>query len=139
MANYIGRRTDRKKRSIDYYDELPPALRAALQEGPQPWDCGVIAHRLARALREPNRTRAQVEAYWVALIGLWHQEAIDEAQPWQPGRRLAPKGKKPIPSPHLLAGATMQLSGRPAVAPGTVDARRRSQPLRLADAQERLF
>ncbi len=92
----------------EIYDSLPPAIRAALQEGPQVWDAAVIAARYRKCRREWGDAEAIVHI--VFLINLWNRREIYSAQPWQEtgwGKR------KPKPSPHRLANATMQTSGRP--------------------------
>lgn len=109
MANSRTRCYRRKVDAWEVYDALPPAIRAALQEGPQEWDA-VWAHTTWRRM---NRTWGPEKAIRVVVAALKtaHRQEIEDAAPWQP-RRNVPKAKR-IPSPHLLANATMQTSGRP--------------------------
>jgi hypothetical protein len=90
------------------YDALPAPIRAVLQEGPAQWDGGVLAARYRRWRGEYGEAAAV--RLTVSVISLWNVLEIQRARPWQPpewGRR------KPLPSPHLAARATMQTSGRP--------------------------
>jgi hypothetical protein len=86
---------------------LPAPIQAALQEG-----AGQISSLWARArlrkLRREGFDEAEAVAMVVRLIGWSHLDNINRAEDWQPpghGRR------KPLPSPHMLANATMQTSG----------------------------
>jgi hypothetical protein len=113
----IVRRPPPKRDPWEIYDRLPPAIRAALQEGPQVWNVAVLAARYRKERRESGEARAIAHIVW--LINLWNRLEIYRAQPWQEpgwGRR------KPKPSPHLLANATLQTSGRPQPTPTTEDA-----------------
>ena len=95
------------RRVWDIYDALPLPIRAALQEGPVLWDAGIINARYRRWKRQLSEREAIAAA--VSVVGIWHAQDIRRAQPWQPpghGRRA------PLPSPHILASATMQTSGR---------------------------
>jgi|SoimicmetaTmtLAB_FD_contig_31_8164978_length_752_multi_2_in_0_out_0_2 hypothetical protein len=91
------------------YDRLPAPIRA-LQEGPVELDprWALSSLRHFRRLREDEPSAI----WWVVKnIGWAHHRTITMAAPWQPpghGRR------KPLPSPHILAGATMQTSRRTA-------------------------
>ena len=99
--------TRRVRPALETYDALPPPIRAALQEGPVVWDPGIIQARYRRWKRIFGEAEAIDLA--VSMIGGWHAQEILAARPWQPpehGRRL------PLPSPHILARATMQTSGR---------------------------
>ena len=89
------------------YDRLPPAIRAALQEGPTSWDAAVIAARYRKKCRGSDEAEAINHIVW--LINFWNKLDIQQARAWQEtgwGRR------KPKPSPHSLADASMQTSGR---------------------------
>lgn len=110
MANSRTRYYRRKTDAWAVYDALPPAIRAALQEGPQEWDA-VWAHTMWRRHARVWGPKKAIRVVVAALMTA-HQSEIEDALPWQP-RRNAPKAKR-IPSPHLLAKATMQTSGRPA-------------------------
>lgn len=109
MNNSRVRFTRRKRvRSTwDVYDELPLPIRAALQEGPSQWDVSVLAHRY-KAMRRRFSDGEAVR--WIMfMISAWNDSDIRDARDWQPpnwGKR------KPLPSPHILAQATMQTSGR---------------------------
>ena len=95
------------RRVWDIYDALPLPIRATLQEGPVLWDAGIIDARYRRWKRQFGERAAIAAA--VSVVGIWHAQDIRRAQPWQPpghGRRA------PLPSPHILASATMQTSGR---------------------------
>ena len=90
------------------YDALPAPIRAALQEGPEELNPLWARSRLRRFLRDGEDEAAAVLAV-VWDIGWTHRRDIAKASPWQPpghGRR------RPLPSPHILAHATMQTSGR---------------------------
>jgi hypothetical protein len=113
IGNSATRRTKRRRvRSTwDIYDALPLPIRAALQEGPSQWNAAVVAARYRKWRREDGEADAIVSA--IFLINRWNLMEICQAGPWQPpgwGRR------KPKPSPHIAANATMQTSGR--VPPG---------------------
>ena len=95
------------RRVWDIYEALPLPIRATLQEGPVLWEAGIINARYRRWKRQFGEVDAIALA--VSVIGTWHVQDIRRAQPWQPsghGRRA------PLPSPHILAHATMQTSGR---------------------------
>ena len=91
------------------YDKLPPAVRAALQEGPQEWDASAARSRLRRLCK--IMPEADAIARVVRLISHWHQIDIEEARQWQPKPGLRRQDLR-LPSPHQIAGATMQTSGR---------------------------
>ena len=99
----------RKADRWQVYDALPPPLRAVLQEGPNE-----VSSLWARSwLRFEKKRLGHTEADAIERVIFWvgdaHRRAIAKAEPWQPpghGRR------KPLPSPHILAQATMQTSGR---------------------------
>lgn len=105
-------RTGRASRT-DYwavYDALPAPIRAALQEGPQPWS----ALWARSQMRDYGKrlTREQAIAAVVRDIHEWHRWEIGDAKPWQPKREPFKKAPPKVASPHLRAQATMQLSGR---------------------------
>lgn len=92
----------------DVYDELPPPIRAALQEGPEKLN-PLWARLCLRRFRRRGEDEAAAALAVVRDIGWIHRHEIAKAAPWQPpghGRR------RPLPSPHILAGASMQMSGR---------------------------
>jgi hypothetical protein len=97
--------TRRKMKDFDAYDQLPPVLRAALQEGPVDM-CSVQAlHELRREKKRYGQNAAKI----IAQSYLdWFGTVIAKAAPW------SSDPKRPS-SPHIRAGATMQLSGRPPV------------------------
>jgi len=103
----------------EVYDALPAAIRAVLQEGPVDL-CPLSARRTLRRLRRLNdidkgATDATAIASTVLIFERARRWNILRAEDWQPpghGRR------KPVPSPHLLAQATMQTSGRAALPRG---------------------
>jgi hypothetical protein len=96
------------------YDALPAPIRAVLQEGPAEL-CPLAARRTLRRLRrlddiDEGGPDASAIASTVFILERAHKWNILRASDWQPpgrGRR------KPLPSPHILARATMQSSGRP--------------------------
>ena len=106
MTNSRTRRTTRKIDPYVVYDQLPAPIRAVLQEGPQEWD----AVWARNALRSYAKCHSLPEAISrvVAQVNRAHAMEIDQARPWQVSRLRA----KRIPSPHMLAQATMQTSGR---------------------------
>jgi hypothetical protein len=108
MANCRTRTTRRKTDAYAVYDALPPPIRAALQEGPQEWDAVNVRLRLRQAAKRMPMTEAIKRV--VALLNAAHANEIAEARPWQAHVRVT-KGNR-VPSPHMLAGATMQTSGR---------------------------
>ena len=96
----------RIQRVWDIYDALPLPIRAALQEGPARGmpvsSTPDIAAGNASSVK-PRRSLSPSRSSELACPG------NRRAQPWQPpghGRRAA------LPSPHILARATMQTSGR---------------------------
>jgi hypothetical protein len=94
----------------DVYDALPAPLRAALQEGSEKLD-PLWALSSLRKFRRLGADEPAAVGWAVEDIGWAHRRNIVEAAPWQPpghGRR------KPLPSPHILAQATMQTSRRAA-------------------------
>jgi hypothetical protein len=90
------------------YDSLPAPIRAALQEGPEQLCPLAIFRLLQRDLRRGySKARAVEHALWA--INFEHRRRIFSALPWQPqGHRR----HRPLLSPHALANATMQTSGR---------------------------
>ena len=47
------------------------------------------------------------------MVQGWHMHEIADAPPWQPARKpYERKPLYPVPSPHIAADATMQLSNR---------------------------
>ena len=99
MSNSRTRTVRRVTNRWTVYDELPAAVRAALQEGPQQWD-PVPFKRWLSAWRKANGKQSAIEhAVW--LINLWHQREIYEARPWQP-----PKSRKRhVLSPRTVSAA----------------------------------
>lgn len=105
--NPVTARRVRRVRPIwEIYDVLPPPIRAALQEGPVVWNAAIISARYRRWKRQIGDAEAIDRA--VSMIGGWHSQEILAARPWQPPGH----GRRPLPSPHILARATMQTSGR---------------------------
>lgn len=110
MSNSRTRRTARRVDPYEVYDALPAPIRAALQEGPQEWDSVWCRTRLRKYSKLMPKHEA-IERV-TSMVMRAHLAEIDEARPWQEHSRI-PKAKR-TPSPHLLAKATMQMSGRPA-------------------------
>lgn len=108
MANGRTRTVNRKACPWEAYDSLPAPVRAALQEGPQGWDPVAVKTRLRAAQKALGH--ADGIAAMVRIINAWHAHEIKEARPWQ--KRVAFQKTRRLPSPHLLAQASMQLSGR---------------------------
>jgi hypothetical protein len=101
----LVRRKRKKTSQMDAYDALPPIVRAAFQEGPNQF-CAVHALYIYRRLKGhgPERMAQQVARDMMEN----HALEIARAIPW------SSDPKRPS-SPHIRAGATMQLSGRPPV------------------------
>ena len=82
--------------------------RAAFQEGAvqlnELWGRAALRQLRRRGVSEPQVIQEVVD--WIRRA---HLRFILEAEPWQPPGRLR---KPPLPSPHILAQATMQTSGR---------------------------
>lgn len=115
IQNGRTRRTRHKPNARwDAYDNLPPFTRRALQEGPQQW-CDIVIKKYLKNMktRNPNTSMEKIDALMAARITRWHLEDIAEAHAWQPPRKpFERKPLYPVPSPHILAEATMQMSGR---------------------------
>jgi hypothetical protein len=105
----------------DVYDALPAAIRAVLQEGPVEL-CPLAARTSLRRFHRFNRfcandADAATDAYTdavsdtVFVLERAHKLNILRAEDWQPPGHSR---RNPLPSPHLLARATMQTSGRSA-------------------------
>jgi hypothetical protein len=115
IQNGRTRRTRQKPNARwDAYDNLPPLTRRALQEGPQQW-CDIAVKKYLREMQTLHRKLGpkQIDAFMAARITRWHMEDIAEAHAWQPARKpFERKPRHPVPSPHIAADATMQMSGR---------------------------
>ena len=115
IQNGRTRRTRQKPNARwDAYDNLPPLTRRALQEGPQQW-CDIAVKKYLKEIRTLHRKLGpeQIDAFMAARINHWHMEDIAEAHAWQPARKpFERKPRHPVPSPHIAADATMQMSGR---------------------------
>ena len=98
----------------DAYDNLPPLTRQALQEGPQQWCDIEVAKRIKKLLKQhPDASMASIDGIAASMVWRWHLHEIAEAPPWQPARKpYERKPLYPVPSPHIAADATMQLSNR---------------------------
>jgi hypothetical protein len=106
-SNGRTRRTRHKPNARwDAYDNLPPLTRQALQEGPQQW-CDIMIKKHIKDMSALLKIE-NIDAFMANQIHRWHRENIEEAHEWQPMR----KPRHPVPSPHILANATMQMSGR---------------------------
>ena len=105
-TNSRTRRTTRKIDPYVVYDQLPAPIRAALQEGPQEWDA-VWARTRLRQLAKSEPLEQAIQRV-VHMINRAHAAEIEDARPWQVSRLKATR----IPSPHMLAQATMQTSRR---------------------------
>ena len=71
------------------------------------WNAAIVAARYRRWKRQFGEAEAIATA--VDFVDGWNAQEVLRAQPWQPpghGRSA------PLPSPHILAYATMQTSGR---------------------------
>jgi hypothetical protein len=98
----------------DAYDALPPLTRQALQEGPQQW-CDIAVAKTIKQLRKqhPLLSMRSIDNIAARMVEGWHMHEIAEAKPWQPTRKpYERKTLYPVPSPHIAADATMQLSNR---------------------------
>lgn len=93
----------KKTSQMDAYDALPEIVRAAFQEGPNQY-CTVQALYVWRRFKKrgPEEVARKLAQHTMES----HAREISLAIPWSPD----PKNPS---SPHLRAGATMQLSGRP--------------------------
>lgn len=98
----LVRRKPKKTSQMDAYDALPPIMRAALQEGAQQW-CAVQLLYSYRRLKKHGPEKA-AEALANATMES-HEYDIKRALLWPS------EGGRPS-SPHLRAGATMQLFNR---------------------------
>lgn len=111
-------RTRRNKRDHlvqwEVYDALPPLTRQALQEGPQSWCAVNVARGIKKLRRQHPAASAEMIDYIVSrMIHRWHLDEIAAARPWQPKRKsFESVPLYPVPSPHIAADATMQLSNR---------------------------
>jgi hypothetical protein len=98
----------------DAYDNLPPLTRQALQEGPQQW-CDIEVAKHVKRLRKqhPTASMESIDKITASMVRRWHLHEIAAARPWQPTRKpFERKPLYPVPSPHIAADATMQLSNR---------------------------
>jgi hypothetical protein len=98
----------------DTYDALPPLTRQALQEGPQQW-CDIEVAKHVKRLRKqhPTASTESIDKITASMVRRWHLHEIAAARPWQPQRKpFERKPLYPVPSPHIAADATMQLSNR---------------------------
>jgi hypothetical protein len=115
IQNGRTRRTRHKPNARwDAYGNFPPLTRRALQEGPQQW-CDIAVKKYLKELTNLHlKLRPeQIDAFMAARITRWHMEDIAEAHAWQPARKpFERKPRHPVPSPHIAADATMQMSGR---------------------------
>lgn len=96
------------------YDALPPMTRQALQEGPQQWCDIEVAMRIKKLRKQhPLASMESIDRIAASVVQRWHLYEIAEAKPWQPARKpYERKPLYPVPSPHIAADATMQLSNR---------------------------
>jgi hypothetical protein len=108
MGNFRTVMRHRKVDRWEVYDTLPALVRAALQEGPQPWDPVGVRRHLRRLSKDMSWPQAVAQtAAWITHA---HEAEIAYAIPWNGMKRLPAEMRRP--SPHLLAEATMQLSNR---------------------------
>lgn len=111
MVRLVRRRLVRRWPKADpwaVYDDLPAPIRAVLQEGPVQL-CPIRVLAELRRCRRYGFDETEAAARVASLLASAHLRNIARAEPWQPpshGRR------KPLPSPHMLARASMQTSGR---------------------------
>jgi hypothetical protein len=101
----LVRRKPKKTSQMDAYDALPAIVRAAFQEGPNQY-CTVQALYVYRRHKKHGPEKVAEALARFTMEG--HQREIALAIPWSSD----PKNPS---SPHIRAGATMQLSGRPPV------------------------
>lgn len=95
----------KKTSQMDAYDALPPIIRAALQEGPQQWCTVQLLFSYRRHKKHgPEKVAEALASHTMES----HERDIKRALLW-PSEQGRPS------SPHIRAGATMQLSGRPPV------------------------
>lgn len=115
MSNGRTRHTRSKPNTRwDTYDALPPLTRQALQEGPQQW-CDIEVAKHVKRLRKqhPTASMQSIDQITASMVRRWHLHEIAAARPWQPARKpFERKPLYPVPSPHIAADATMQLSNR---------------------------
>lgn len=115
MSNGRTRHTRSKPNARwDAYDALPPLTRQALQEGPQQWCDIEVAKRIKKLRKQhPEASMESIDRIAASMVQRWHLYEIAEAKPWQPARKpYERKPTYPVPSPHIAADATMQLSNR---------------------------
>lgn len=113
MANSLRRSTGHRTPDIEVHDRLPPRVRAWMMEGPQEWSAQSVLTRYQQLLKA-GTPPLKAEETVIGLLHSWNASEIDEGKPWHP--KLKPfqrRPKTPPLSPHLAAGATMQLSGHP--------------------------
>ena len=101
----LVRRKPKKTSQMDAYDALPAIVRAAFQEGPNQY-CAVQALYVYRRHKKHGPEKVAEALARFTMEG--HQREIALAIPWSSDPRNPS-------SPHIRAGATMQLSGRPPV------------------------
>jgi hypothetical protein len=101
----LVRRKPKKTSQMDAYDALPAIVRAAFQEGPNQF-CTVQALYVYRRHKKHGPEKVAEALARFTMEG--HQREIALAIPWSSDPRNPS-------SPHIRAGATMQLSGRPPV------------------------
>lgn len=102
----LVRRKPKKTSQMDAYDALPPIVRAACQEGPNQF-CTVQLLYAYRRYKKKHGAERVAKALANAIMQS-HEREIAQALPW------SSDPKRPS-SPHIRAGATMQLSNRPPV------------------------
>ena len=101
----LVRRKPKKTSQMDAYDALPAIVRAAFQEGPNQF-CTAQALYVYRRHKKHGPEKVAEALARFTMEG--HQREIALAIPWSSDPRNPS-------SPHIRAGATMQLSGRPPV------------------------
>lgn len=99
MSNSRRSRRVIKTSTWDAMDQLPLLVRRALYEGPQEWCPVYTLHHYRKLVRSLGEDAVEATVVWLETA---HAEEIERAKPWQKKR-----GQR-LPSPHVLAGATMQ-------------------------------
>ena len=90
------------------YDGLPAAIRAELQEGPIFWSPLATDRFYRRQTKDCTDTMSPCGAPW-GLAGTYNAVVISLAEPWQPDDK---RRRTPVPSPHILAQATIPADQR---------------------------
>lgn len=93
---------------LEAYERLPRIIRDQLKEGPQDWDALFFLNRYEKLLRGGVDAHDAQFAIAHLVIDMHHREIMD-GKAWRQPRPRA-RYKHLPPSPHVLAGASMQMS-----------------------------